>query len=55
MVISRQASKEITPMKPWFKFIPLIMLVTYFVTYDIMDQMSHDSVEQTSAQVASNN
>ncbi|MCY9871421.1 hypothetical protein [Vibrio barjaei] len=40
-------------MKPWIKFIPLILLVTYFVTYDIMDQMGHDNPAQTTAQVES--
>ncbi|MFC5077855.1 hypothetical protein VTH8203_02418 [Vibrio thalassae] len=38
-------------MKPWIKFIPLILLVSYFVTYDIMDQMGHDYPTQTTAQV----
>ncbi|GAM75197.1 hypothetical protein JCM19241_1540 [Vibrio ishigakensis] len=41
-------------MKPWFRFIPLILLVTYVITYDVIDQMNHmPHHSQQTEQVAS--
>ncbi|WP_261817643.1 hypothetical protein [Vibrio gallicus] len=39
-------------MKSWLRFIPLILLVTYVITYDVVDQMNHMPQSQQTAQVA---
>ncbi|GAL30307.1 hypothetical protein ACPV5O_09675 [Vibrio maritimus] len=28
-------------MKPWIKFIPLCLLVSYVIIYDVVDQYNH--------------
>ncbi|MFA0439207.1 hypothetical protein BCU66_001425 [Vibrio sp. 10N.286.49.B1] len=30
-------------MKAWIKFIPLVLLVTYVITYDVMDSTQHNT------------
>ncbi|WP_428751064.1 hypothetical protein [Vibrio cionasavignyae] len=40
-------------MKAWIKFIPLVLLITYCITYDVMDSMQHNDANTPSQQVIS--
>lgn len=42
-------------MKPWFKFIPLIMLVSYFFYYDVIDPMDKNAPSTQTTISASQN
>ncbi|WP_284677138.1 hypothetical protein [Vibrio methylphosphonaticus] len=40
-------------MKAWIKFIPLILLISYCITYDVVDSMEHHDANTIAQQVIS--